>query len=595
MNMQNKTMTGNEKESFAALLEETLGSARLVGTVLKGSIVRIEKDLAVIDVGLKSEGRIPLREFSTGGKIPELRKGDMVDVYVSRMEGPSGEIELSHEKARREAAWIELEKAYQSNQNVMGVMFGAVRGGFTVDLSGAIAFLPGSQVDIRPIRDTSALMGIEQPFNILKMDRARGNIVVSRKVILDKTQAEARIGLIENLEEGKIVEGIVKNITDYGAFIDLGGIDGLLHITDLSWRRVNSASEILQVGQTVKTKIIRFNKETQRISLGIKQLSPDPWEGINERYKIQDRIRGTVTNITDYGAFVELEPGVEGLIHVSEMSWTKKNIHPSKVVNNNDSVEVMILEVEPAKRRIALGLKQCQSNPWSTLKERYPVGAEVTGEVRNITEFGMFVNLEDDIDGMVHMSDLSWKESGDEAIKRYKKGDKITIKILEIDPEKERVAMGIKQLTEDPYAEGAKDFKKGAIVTCEITEVQEDGLVVKLGDSELSGYIKRAELSAERSERRPDRFAVGEKIDARITQIDKGGRKINLSIKALEVEEEKKAMELYGSADSGASLGDILGAALEKKKAQAEEPKPGSEKPAAKAKTSKKKKDGKNA
>lgn len=558
--------TSNEKESFAALLEESLGSSRLVGTVLKGTIINIENDMTIIDVGLKSEGRVPLKEFSKGGQIPELKKGDRVDVYVESMEGHHGEIILSHDKARREAAWIELEKAYQANEHVSGIMFGRVRGGFTVDLSGAIAFLPGSQVDIRPIKDVDALMGIEQPFAILKMDRLRGNIVVSRRAILEESQAEAREGLMENLEEGKTVEGIVKNITDYGAFIDLGGIDGLLHVTDLSWQRVNHPSEILQLGQTIKVQVIRFNKDSQRISLGLKQLSEDPWVGVENRYKVDDRIKGKVTNITDYGAFVELESGVEGLIHVSEMSWTKKNIHPNKVVSLGDEVEVMVLEIESEKRRIALGLKHCQENPWATLKERYPVGNEVTGEVRNITEFGMFVNLEGDIDGMVHMSDLSWEDSGDEAIKTYNKGDKIKVKILEIDPEKERVAMGVKQLTADPFTKGTKDLKKGTVVTCEVTEVKDDGIAVKIGDEDLQGFIKRAELSAERSERRPDRFAVGEKVDARISQIDRSTRKLTLSIKALEVQEEKKAMELYGSADSGASLGDILGAALEKKK-----------------------------
>lgn len=560
--------TNYEKESFEALLEESLGNNRLVGTVSKGRIIAIEKDLAIIDVGLKSEGRVPLREFSTGGKVPELKVGDLVDVYVERMEGPTGEIALSHEKARREAAWVELEKSYQANEQVNGVMFGKVRGGFTVDLSGAIAFLPGSQVDIRPIKNIDDLMGIEQPFAILKMDRLRGNIVVSRRAVLEETQAEARQGLMLTLQEGQVVEGVVKNITEYGAFIDLGGIDGLLHVTDLSWQRVNHPSEVLQLGQTIQTQVIRFNKDTQRISLGMKQLSEDPWKGIADRYKVNDRVRGKVTNITDYGAFVELEKGVEGLIHVSEMSWTKKNAHPNKVVSLGEDVEVMVLEVEPEKRRVALGLKQCQQNPWNTLKDRYPVNSEVTGEIRNITEFGMFVNLENDIDGMVHMSDLSWDEPGEEAIKKYKKGDTISVKILEIDPTKERVAMSIKQLKDDPFAAGMKNLKKGDIVTCEVSTIQDDGIVVKVGDTELRGFIKRAELSAERSERRPDRFAVGEKLDARITQLEKASRKIHLSIKALEVEEEKKAMELYGSADSGASLGDILGAALEKKKAE---------------------------
>lgn len=564
-----ETLSPNQ-ESFSSLLEASFGNHSLVGTVLKGTIVGLEKDYALIDVGLKSEGRIPLREFMKGGKVPELRLGDTVDVYLERMEGASGEIGLSHEKARREAAWIELERSFQANKSVTGIIFGEVRGGYTVDLSGAVAFLPGSHVDIRLIRDVKPLMATEQPFMILKMDRARGNIVVSRRAVLEESQAEARMGLMENLQEGKIVEGVVKNITDYGAFVDLGGIDGLLHVTDLSWQRVGHPTEILQLGQTIKTQVIRFNKETQRISLGLKQLSDDPWKGIAERYKTTERLNGKITNLTDYGAFVELESGVEGLIHVSEMSWTKKNIHPNRLLSVGEIVEVMVLEVEPEKRRIALGLKQCQVNPWSTLKERYPVGAEVEGDVRNITEFGMFVNLEGDIDGMVHMSDLSWDESSEEALKKYKKGDKVKVKILEIDSDKERVAMGIKQLVSDAFASEVKGLSKGAVVTCEISQVGEDGLTVSFGETDITGYIKRTELSSERSERRPDRFAVGEKIDARVIQIDKTSRKVLLSIRSLEEEEEKKAIELYGSADSGASLGDVLGAAFQKKKEEKE-------------------------
>lgn len=592
INMPTAAKSGNEKESFESLLEEVLGCDQFVGTVLRGRVVGFEKDLAVIDVGLKSEGRVPMREFSVGGKVPEMKVGDSVDVFVERMEGANGEIGLSHEKARREASWIELEKSFKENHRVNGVMFGKVKGGFTVDLNGAIAFLPGSQVDIRPIRDIDALMNIEQPFMILKMDRARGNIVVSRRSVLEESRAEQREELVSELEEGKIIEGIVKNITDYGAFVDLGGIDGLLHVTDISWQRINHPSEVLQLGQSVKVQIVRFNKETQRISLGMKQLTEDPWKGLETRYKVGTKISGKVSNITDYGAFVELEEGVEGLIHVSEMSWTKKNIHPSKVVTLGQQVEVMILELEPEKRRIALGLKQTYENPWETVQTKYPIGSVVEGEIRNITEFGMFVNLEGDIDGMVHMSDLSWEKSGDAAIKDYKKGDKIQVKILEIDPSKERVAMGVKQLSGDPFEEASQGLSKGQIVTCEVTEIQEDGIAVKIADRGLHGFIRRAELSKDRTERRPDRFAVGEKVDAQIINVDRGTRKMTLSIKALEIEEQKEAMDKYGSADSGASLGDILGAALEKKKKAAEkssaEAAPAEKKPAAKKATAKK-------
>ncbi len=558
------------EESFAALLEESLGGAtRFDGKVIKGRIVSIEGDFAVIDVGLKSEGRVPLREFSEAGKPAELKAGDLVDVFVERMEDRNGEAMLSRDKAKREEAWTQLEKAFQSNQRVTGIIFGRVKGGFTVDLSGAVAFLPGSQVDIRPVRDIAPLIGTPQPFQILKMDRSRGNIVVSRRAVLEETRAEARSELVASLKEGQILEGVVKNITDYGAFVDLGGVDGLLHVTDIAWRRINHPSEALQIGQHVRVQVIRFNPETQRISLGMKQLEADPWEGVVAKYPVSAKFKGRVTNITDYGAFVELEPGIEGLVHVSEMSWTKKNVHPGKIVSTSQEVEVMILDVDAQKRRISLGLKQCLANPWETFKDKYAAGTELDGEVKNITEFGLFVGLPGDIDGMVHLSDLDWNKPGEEAIKGYKKGDRVKVKVLDVDLEKERISLGIKQLTSDPFEQAFASLKKGDIVTCTVTAVQDNGLEVQVTEG-VAGFIRKADLSRERSEQRTDRFAVGEKVDAKITQIERGTRKVTLSIKVKEIEEEKEAMAQYGSSDSGASLGDILGAAIRSKQQQDE-------------------------
>jgi small subunit ribosomal protein S1 len=561
---------GFEKESFAALLDETLGSSNsLEGTVVKGMVIAVENDMVLIDVGLKSEGRVPLKEFAAPGKAPEIKVGDIVEVFLERMEDKHGEAQLSREKARREEAWTLLEKSFTANERVTGVIFGRVKGGFTVDLNGAVAFLPGSQVDIRPVRDITPLIGTPQPFQILKMDRSRGNIVVSRRAVLEESRAEARSELVANLKEGQILNGIVKNITDYGAFVDLGGVDGLLHVTDIAWRRINHPSEALHIGQSVKVQVIRFNSETQRISLGMKQLEADPWEGVELKYPAAARFKGRVTNITDYGAFVELEPGVEGLVHVTEMSWTKKNVHPGKIVSTSQEVEVVVLDVDPQKRRISLGLKQAMANPWDSFLDQYPVGAEIEGEVKNITEFGLFVGLTGDIDGMVHLSDLDWARPGEEAVADYKKGDMVRVKVLDVDVEKERISLGIKQLNGDPYEETLSKLKKGDVVTCTVTQVTENGLEVTTPDG-MPGFIRKAELSRERSEQRPDRFAVGEKIDAKVTALDRATRKIALSVKAREMEEEKKAMAEYGSSDSGASLGDILGAAFSRARADKE-------------------------
>jgi len=549
-------------EDFAAMLDETLGQSQgFEGAVVQGRVVGLANDFAIVDVGLKSEGRIPLREFSNGGQAANINIGDTVEVFVERMEDRNGEAMLSREKARREEAWTQLEKAFNNNERVTGVIFGRVKGGFTVDLSGAVAFLPGSQVDVRPVRDVGPLMGSPQPFQILKMDRRRGNIVVSRRAVLEESRAEARSELVANLSEGQVLEGVVKNITDYGAFVDLGGVDGLLHVTDIAWKRINHPSEALTIGQHVKVQVIRFNPETQRISLGIKQLLSDPWEGAEAKYPVGVKLKGRVTNITDYGAFVELEPGVEGLVHVSEMSWTKKNVHPGKIVSTSQEVEVMVLDVDMTKRRISLGLKQCLENPWDGFAGKFGPGSEMEGEIKNITEFGLFVGLPGDIDGMVHLSDLSWDEPGEAAIQKFRKGDMVKVKVLDVDIEKERISLGIKQLSNDPFEKVNDTIKKGDVVTCTVASTNENGIDVTLADG-LPGFIRKSELSRDRSEQRPERYAVGDKLDAKITNIDKATRRVVLSVKAREIDEEKQAMAEFGSSDSGASLGDILGAAM---------------------------------
>ncbi len=558
-------------EDFAALLDEQLGVAEdgFEGRVLTGTVLSIDNDHVIIDVGLKSEGRVPVKEFALPGQGHDLSPGDSVDVFVERYEDRDGLIRLSREKARREEAWTDLEKSFKKAERVNGVIFGRVKGGFIVDLSGAVAFLPGSQVDIRPVRDVTPLMNTPQPFQILKMDVTRNNIVVSRRAVLEETRSAERSELIANLKEGQVLEGVVKNITDYGAFVDLGGVDGLLHVTDIAWKRINHPSEALQIGETLNVQVIRFNAETQRISLGMKQLEADPWDGVAAKYPSEAKFVGRVTNITDYGAFVELEPGVEGLVHVSEMSWTKKNVHPGKIVATSQEVEVMVLDTDPEKRRISLGLKQTMDNPWDSFQERFPIGAEVEGEVKNITEFGLFIGLDGEIDGMAHLSDLSWDKAGEAALADYKKGDMVKAKVLDIDIEKERISLGVKQLSEDPVGGAIDNLKRGAIVTCTVTEVNENGIEVLVNGS-VPGFIRKPELSRDRSEQRPDRFAAGEKVDAKITQIDKSSRKLSLSIKARETDEEQKAVKEYGSTDSGASLGEILGAALKEKQREAE-------------------------
>ncbi|NCN84219.1 MAG: 30S ribosomal protein S1 [Sphingomonadales bacterium] len=557
------------RDDFAAMLNESLGGEDqgFEGRVVKGTVTGIENDMAVIDVGLKSEGRVALREFAAPGQKADISVGDEVEVYVDRIENVNGEAMLSRDRARREASWDKLEKEYDEGNRVEGVIFGRVKGGFTVDLDGAVAFLPGSQVDVRPVRDVTPLMDITQPFQILKMDRKRGNIVVSRRAILEETRAEQRSGLIESLAEGQVTEGVVKNITDYGAFVDLGGIDGLLHVTDLSYKRVNHPNEMINIGDTLKVQIIKINKDTQRISLGMKQLESDPWDSATEKYAVGTKLNGSVTNITEYGAFVELEPGIEGLVHVSEMSWTKKNVHPGKIVSTSQEVEVIVLEVDTEKRRISLGLKQAQSNPWTDFADTHPVGSTVEGEVKNATEFGLFIGLEGDVDGMVHMSDIAWGISGEDALNLHHKGEQVKAIVLDIDVDKERISLGMKQLEKGAPAMGGADtggLKKGSVATVTVLEVRDGGLEVQMGDDGATGFIKRNDLGRDRDEQRPDRFQVGQKLDAMITGFDRS-KKPNFSIKAHQLAEEKQAVEQFGSTDSGASLGDILGAALKKK------------------------------
>jgi small subunit ribosomal protein S1 len=555
------------RDDFAALLNESLGGENegFEGRVVKGIITAIENDLAVIDVGLKSEGRVPLREFAMPGQKAEVKVGDEVEVYVDRIENVNGEAMLSRDRARREAAWDVLETEFEKSARVDGVIFGRVKGGFTVDLNGAVAFLPGSQVDIRPVRDVTPLMDIVQPFQILKMDRKRGNIVVSRRAILEETRAEARTGLISTLTEGQIIEGIVKNITDYGAFVDLGGIDGLLHVTDISYKRVQHPSEAINIGDTVKVQIVRINKDTQRISLGMKQLESDPWEAAIAKYPIGTKLSGRITNITEYGAFVELEAGIEGLVHVSEMSWTKKNVHPGKIVSTSQEVDVIVLEVDEEKRRISLGLKQAQNNPWDAFASAHPVGSTVEGEVKNATEFGLFIGLDGDVDGMVHMSDIAWGISGEDALNLHRKGEVVKAIVLDVDAEKERISLGIKQLERGgpsvASAANTATLNKNAIVTVTVLEVRDAGLEVQTGDDGVTGFIKRGDLGRDRDEQRAERYQVGQKFDAMVIGFDRS-KKPNFSVKAMQLAEEKQAVAQYGSSDSGASLGDILGEAL---------------------------------
>ncbi len=555
----------SKTESFSDLFEKSFEKINnLEGSVVEGTVISVEKEAIIVDIGLKSEGRILKREFGNEEKTESIKIGDSVEVFIERLEDINGNTILSREKARREEAWVELEKFHKEEKIVTGVILGRVKGGFTVDIDGATAFLPGSQVDIKPIKDFHSIMNIPQKFQILKMDKRRGNIVISRRAVLEENRAEARSEIVSNIQEGQTLEGIVKNITDYGAFVDLGGVDGLLHVTDISWKRINHPSEALKLGDNVKVKVIKFNDETKRISLGIKQLNEDPWQNIHKRFPIGSKMSGVVTNITDYGSFVELEDGIEGLVHVSEMSWTKKNVHPNHLLSSSEKVEVMVLEIEEDKRRISLGIKQCMENPWDTFNKEFNINQEIEGEIKNITDFGIFVGLKGEIDGLVHLSDISWDGNGDELIKKYKKGEILKTKILDINVENEKVSLGIKQLTEDKFTSELENIKLGDTVTCIINKITDNNIEVSIGDN-IKGNIKKSDLSRDRKEQRTDRFGVDDKVDATVIKIDKKQRSVNVSIKAREIEEEKQAMAEFGSSDSGASLGDILGAALEKK------------------------------
>ena len=553
------------RDDFAAMLDDSLTGRGIVeGRVVPATITAIEKDMVVVDLGLKTEGRIPIREFMNDDGPEPLVVGQIVEVYLDRIENALGDAVVSREKARREEAWTRLEKSFAKQEAVMGALVGRVKGGFTVDLGGANAFLPGSQVDIRPVRDVQPLMGVVQPFAVLKMDRQRGNIVVSRRAVLEETRATERAEIVGQLQEGEIRDGVVKNITDYGAFVDLGGIDGLLHVTDMSWKRVSHPSQVLNVGDTVKVQIVKINPDTQRISLGMKQLQSDPWDGVEQKYPVNGKFSGRVTNITDYGAFVELEAGVEGLVHVSEMSWTKKNVHPGKLISTSQEVDVMVLDVDGEKRRISLGLKQVMVNPWDQFAAESPIGSVIEGEVKNITEFGLFIGLTPELDGMVHLSDIAWDVQGEEALQRHNKGDMVRAKVLDIDIEKERISLGIKQAQNDAFT--SAEYRRGQHITVEVVEVTSGGIEVAFGEeNSLKTFIRKTDLSRDRSEQRPERFAVGDRIDAMVTAFEKASRRVSLSIKALELNEEKEAIAQYGSSDAGASLGDILGAALKER------------------------------
>lgn len=549
-------------ENFADMLANTTTmSGGIQDCVTKGTVIKVEKDFITVDVGLKSEGRIPRREFG----LEEVNIGDIIDIYVDKYENADGTVILSREKARREEVWDKMEALVEGNTPIIGKIIERVKGGFSVDVDGLLAFMPGSQIDIKPIKDLNALVGTEMEVVILKMDKLRMNIIVSHRAIVEREIITQRSEIIGKMEVGSVVKGTVKNITDYGAFIDLGGIDALLHITDISWKRISNPATVLTVGQEIEVKIINLDPKTGRVSLGMKQLTSDPWENFSDNIKVGDKIKGKVSSIADYGAFVSLDGDIEGLIHVSEFSWTKKNINPNKVLELDQEVEVVVLEIDKEKRRISLGLKQCTENPWIAFSEKYSVGDIIEGEIKGITEFGLFIELEGEISGMVHLSDLSWDKNGEDVIKEYNKGDKIKVKILEIDLEKERVSLGVKQLVQGSKKEDeamGSEFKKGSVQTCIVKEVLDNGITVDINGTE--GFIKKSDLAKERSEQNPTRFAAGDKIDAKVSGMVDG--KLTLSVKALEIEEQKKVLKEYGSTETGAVLGDILGVALDKKK-----------------------------
>ena len=549
------------EENFNELLEKSLLDFKYKeGQIIKGTVLSIVNDTVVVDVGLKSEGRIPIKEFHSPGEEHNVKVGEKYDVYLEKLENKEGEALLSRDRARKEESWNNLEKIQDSNQQVMGIITERVKGGFAVDINGALAFLPGSQVDLKPIKDISPLLNKPQPMIILKMDKLRGNIVVSRRALLEESRKADRSKLLSDISEGDKLKGLIKNITDYGVFVDLGGMDGLIHVTDLSWERVNHPSEKFKVGDEIEVIVTKYDKENNRISLGLKQLTEDPWKNVDNEYKVGSIIKSKISNIADYGAFVQLERGVEGLIHNSELSWVNKNVHPNNIVSIGEELEVMILEIDHNKRRISLGRKQCIENPWKLFADKNKKGDIVEGKIKNLTDFGIFVELSNDLDGLIHLSDISWEKSGEEAIKDYKVDDLIKFKILEIDLDKERVSLGIKQLSPDP---SKSDEIINKVVTGIVSEIEKDRILVKF-DKDKDGFIKRTNLAKSKTEQNTERFAVKEKIDAKVIKKLTKDNLYELSVKDLEIQEEKKALKEYGSSSSGASIGDIIGAALDK-------------------------------
>lgn len=551
----------NTGEDFAALFEEVYSDTKKEGSIVKAKITNIDDDAVTVDVGLKTEGRISLKEFVRNGQLPELNIGDEIDVYLQSYENRYGKPSLSYERAVRESSWERLERAMQEKTPVDGIVFGRVKGGLTVDLNGVIAFLPGSQVDIKPIKDINPMIGLVQPFMVLKIDRDQGNIVVSRRAIIEESRKEARDEMFSKIKVGDVLEGVVKNITDYGAFLDLGNLDGLLHVTDVSWTKINHPSELLSLGQKVKVQVIKYDEVTKRVSLGMKQLEQNPWEGLDSKYPVGKRMKGKVGTITDYGVFVELEPGIEGLVHVSEMTWFKNNQHPRKLVQEGQEVEFVILDVDIEKHRISLGMKQCMEDPWKNFADKYPIGAEIQGTISRIVDFGLFISFGEEIDGLVHVNDLSWGDDNEKLLKSYKAGEPIKVVVLSVDSEKERISLGVKQLVDDPFEKVTANMKKGSVITCIVTAVEKEGITVEISNG-ISSFIKRQDLSSDKIDQRTERFNEGDRLDAKVTMLDKTNRKISLSIRELEQDEQKRKIAAYGSASSGASLGDILGAAI---------------------------------
>jgi small subunit ribosomal protein S1 len=548
LNIEDQIMT----ESFAQLFEEFLNETELQqGTIVKGTVVGIENGFVLVDAGLKSESAIPAEQFKNAAGELEVEVGTQVDVALDAVEDGFGETQLSREKAKRHEAWIVLEKAYEEAETVVGVINGKVKGGFTVELNGIRAFLPGSLVDVRPIRDNAHLENKELEFKVIKLDQKRNNVVVSRRAVIESENSVERDELLETLQEGTEVKGIVKNLTDYGAFVDLGGVDGLLHITDMAWKRVKHPSEIVNVGDEILVKVLKFDRDRTRVSLGLKQLGEDPWVAIAKRYPEGHKLSGRVTNLTDYGCFVEIEEGVEGLVHVSEIDWTNKNIHPSKVVNVGDEVEVMVLEIDEERRRISLGLKQCKANPWQSFAEAQAKGDKVTGKIKSITDFGIFIGLEGGIDGLVHLSDISWNVPGEEAVREYKKGDEISAVVLAVDAERERISLGIKQMENDPFNAYVADNKKGALVNGTVTAVDAKGATIELVEG-VEGYIRASEVSRDRVEDASLILSVGDSVESKFTGVDRKNRVINLSIKAKDEAEEQEAMTSLNKSEEGA-------------------------------------------